>query len=223
MRKPPVPQFLLPSNSIIASSWGCYIRVGGCSGGTRDRNMPLAFFFLFLGRKTAFEEAGAFSPVLIPSLLRTQISWWNWAMLRLRLPRGNPRVSWSFSRQELLAGLPAGVRGWPPARAAMPTLPKGQASPARPACVGTNPGCAGCGCSAGLAGRVGGVGPLSLALRVLCGVMPCLGMGGHPHFCLSPCPPQLRTWSLWYPTGTWQGMLSAPTPALQGRQRGRGG
>lgn len=40
-------------------------------------------------------------------------------------------------------------------------------------------------------------------------------------FGLSPCSPQLRTQSLWYPLGTWQGMLLAP--ALQGGQQGYGG
>jgi len=65
-----------------------------------------------------------FSPILIPSLFRIQISWWNWAMSRLRLLRGNPRASQRFSRRELLAGLPAGAWGWPLARAAMPTVPR---------------------------------------------------------------------------------------------------
>lgn len=69
------------------------------------------------------EKLGLFLSILIPFLFFcTQMSWWNWATLRLRLPRGNPRVSRSFSSQELLAGLPAGAQGWPPARAAMPTL-----------------------------------------------------------------------------------------------------
>lgn len=91
--------------------------------------MPFTFILVFFfgggwGAKPAFEEAGVFSPILIPSSFRTQIGWWNWATLRLRLPQGNLRVFRCFGSREPLAGLPTGARGWPPARAAMPTLPR---------------------------------------------------------------------------------------------------
>lgn len=61
MQKPPVPQFLLLSNSVIASSWGCYIR-GEWSGETRGRNMLLAFILHFLVLNLLLEKLGCFHP-----------------------------------------------------------------------------------------------------------------------------------------------------------------
>lgn len=148
--------------------------------------MPLAFILLFLGVKYSFREAGLFLSILIPFLFCTQMSWWNWATLRLRLPRGNPRASWSFSSQELLAGLPAGARGWPPARAAMPTLLR--ARPALPALAHTQVVPVWVQLWSGWRESDASHAP-SLALRVLCRTMPCLGI------CIwgSPCPPLLHT------------------------------
>lgn len=61
MQKPPVPQFLLLSNSVIASSWGCYIR-GEWSGEARGRNMLLAFILHFLVLNLLLEKLGCFHP-----------------------------------------------------------------------------------------------------------------------------------------------------------------
>lgn len=133
--------------------------------------MPLAFILLFLGVKHSFREAGPFLSILILFLFCTQMSWWNWATLRLRLPWGNPRASWSFSSQELLAGLPAAARGWPPARAAMPTLLRAR----RALLCWHKPRSCRCGCSFGLAGECDVSHVPSLALHVLCRTMPCLG------------------------------------------------
>lgn len=134
--------------------------------------MTLTFILLFLGVNHAFREAGPFLSVLIAFLFCTQMSWWNWATLRLRLPRGNPRVSQSFSSQELLAGLPAGAQGWPLARAAMPTLLRARL--ALPVLAQIQ-AVLGVDAALGWLESVRWVTQPSLALRVLCRTMPCLG------------------------------------------------
>lgn len=168
--KPPVPQFLFPSNSVIASSWAAM------SEGVQERPATVKCCWLLLcffgAQNLLLEEPEHFHPSRFPSLFRIQTGWWNWATRRL--PWGNLRVSGSF------AGLPAGAQGWPPARAAMPTILRARLTllaSARSQVV-TDVGA--------VLGWLRGVAPPNLALRVLCNMMPCLGTCGHLHFGLSP-------------------------------------
>lgn len=148
--------------------------------------MLLAFILLFLGAKPAFGEAGVFSPILIPSSFHTQISLVELGHTQAEAAAGKPKSVLVLQWLRAAPGLPAGAWGWPPAMAAMPTLPGARPPlPVLPmlAQIQVAPGV---GAALGCLGGVGWVGAPSLAL---CGVMPCLGTGGHPHFGLSPCPP----------------------------------
>lgn len=213
MQKPPVPQFLLLSNSITESSWAAPSESEGVQEGPGTE--AIGFYFAFFGCKICFQRSWAFfiHPDPLPVSHTNELVELGHAQAEAATGKSESVPELQQSRAACWA--PCWCPGLAPGQSCHANPPQGQA---RPACVGRNPGCAGCGCSFGLAGECW-MGHTLHPWFSICSAGQCPAWAtaflsqSLPTSASHPVPS--------YPVGSWQGMLVVP--AWQEEQWGCGG
>lgn len=185
MQKPPVPQYLLLSNSITESSWAAPSESEGVQEGPGTE--AIGFYFAFFGCKICFQRSWAFfiHPDPLPVLHTNELVELGHAQAEAATGKSESVPELQQSRAACWA--PCRCPGLAPSQSCHGNPPQGQA---RPACVGMNPGCAGCGCSWSGWRVLDGSHTSPLVLHMLCRTMPCLGncifVSVLAHLCFTP-------------------------------------